>query len=320
MNKLLDVKNLSIHFTQYTKGLHKRILPVIHHLDLDINRQEIMAVLGSSGSGKSLLAHAILGILPENSTVNGTIAYKGEQLTEEKKLLLRGKEIRFIPQSVTYLDPLMKIGKQVQLSISDKKEAQRLQEDIFSQYLLQPEVAELYPFELSGGMTRRVLIASAVIGDSTLIIADEPTPGLDKEALTEVLQCFTDLREKGKSILMITHDIEAAMDIADRIAIFYAGITIEIANKADFHGDGKQLRHPYTKALWRALPENGFHPIQGNQPSPLDGTTGCPFHPRCPFAKDLCREQLPEFQTAGNGKVRCHYYEEVQENNNDFKN
>ncbi len=316
MDKLLKIENLSIHFIQYTKGLQRRILPVINHLDLDIQKQEIVAVLGSSGSGKSLLAHGILGILPQNAYIHGNINYQGEILTEEKKALIRGKDIRFVPQSVTYLDPLMKIGKQVQLSISDKKEALRLQQEIFERYRLQPEVANLYPFQLSGGMTRRVLISSAVIGDSTLIIADEPTPGLDEKSLDEVLLCFTELKNEGKSILMITHDIDAAMKIADRIAIFYAGMTLEIANKTDFHGNGEKLRHPYTKALWRALPENGFHPISGNQPSPLDGITGCLFHPRCPFAKSRCREQLPDFKTINNGKVRCHYHEEVQENDN----
>lgn len=314
MKNLLTVEDLSIHFVQYTKGLKKQILPVINHLDLDVKKQEIVAVLGSSGSGKSLLAHAILGILPQNAYVKGNLQYQDEELTEERKALLRGKNIRFIPQSVTYLDPLMQIGKQVQLSVSNSKEAQRLQEEIFQQYRLQPEVAQLYPFQLSGGMTRRVLVATAVIGDSELIIADEPTPGLDEEALDEVLQCFTDLKNQGKSILVITHDIEAALKIADRVAIFYAGMTIEIANQADFSGNGENLRHPYTKALWRALPENGFHPIPGTQPSPLDTMNGCLFFDRCPFARPLCGENLPLFEEVNKGKVRCHYYKEVQEN------
>ena len=320
MKNLLTVENLSIHFVQYTKGLKKRILPVINHLDLDIKSQEIVAILGSSGSGKSLLAHAILGILPKNAYLQGKIQYQDEILTEEKKTYLRGKDIRFVPQSVTYLDPLMKIGKQVQLSVPDKIEAKRLQEEIFKQYHLQPEVAQLYPFQLSGGMTRRVLIASAVIGDSQLIIADEPTPGLDEEALEEVLHCFINLKKEGKSILMITHDIEAARKIADRIAIFYAGMTIEIANQIDFNGKGKNLRHPYTKALWHALPENGFHPIPGSQPSPREKITGCLFHTRCPFATPLCQEKLPAFETINNGKVRCHYAKKIQEEAYVFKN
>lgn len=320
MKNLLTVEDLSIDFVQYTKGLKQRILPVIHHLALDIKEQEIVAVVGSSGSGKSLLAHAILGILPKNAYVHGKIQYQDEILTEEKKAVLRGKDIRLIPQSVTYLDPLMKIGKQVQLSISNPLEAKRLQEEIFKQYRLQPEVAELYPFQLSGGMARRVLIASAVIGESALIIADEPTPGLDEEALEEILQCFTNLKKEGKSILMITHDIEAARKIADRVAIFYAGMTIEIANQSDFNGSGENLRHPYTKALWRALPENGFQPISGSQPSPLETITGCLFYARCPFAKPLCQEQLPAFENINDGKVRCHYYKEVQENDYVSKN
>lgn len=305
MESILTVENLSISFTQYVSGLQKRDLNVISQLDLDVKKGEIVAIVGSSGSGKSLLAHAILGILPENAHVEGKITYKGEELTDEKKRKIRGKEICLIPQSVNYIDPLMQAGKFVQLSIDDKEEAKRRQRKVFDEYGLGEEVDHMYPFQLSGGMTRRVLVSTAAIVDSQVIIADEPTPGLDEKALNETLKLFTDLRDKGCSIIMITHDIEAALKISDRIAIFYAGSTLEIANKEDFAGKGEKLRHPYTKALWMALPENGFHTISGSQPSPLNLPKGCLFSDRCHHCDEGCQTDRPDLQHMHEGMVRC---------------
>lgn len=305
MESILTVENLSISFTQYVSGLQKRDLNVISQLDLDVKKGEIVAIVGSSGSGKSLLAHAILGILPENAHVEGRITYKGEELTDEKKRKIRGKEICLIPQSVNYIDPLMQAGKFVQLSIDDKEEAKRRQRKVFAEYGLGEEVDHMYPFQLSGGMTRRVLVSTAAIVDSQVIIADEPTPGLDEKALNETLKLFTDLRDKGCSIIMITHDIEAALKISDRIAIFYAGSTLEIANKEDFTGKGEKLRHPYTKALWMALPENGFHTISGSQPSPLNLPKGCLFSDRCHHCDEGCQTDRPDLQHMHEGMVRC---------------
>lgn len=306
MDSILTVEGLNISFTQYVKGLNRRDLTVISDLDLDIKPGEIVAIVGSSGSGKSLLAHAILGILPENATVTGKITYKGEELTDKRKEELRGKEICLIPQSVNYIDPLMEVGKFVQLSIPDnKEEAKKRQRKVFEEYALSEEVDTMYPFQLSGGMTRRVLVSTAAIMDNKIIIADEPTPGLDEKALNETLKLFTDLRDKGASIIMITHDIQAALKIADRIAIFYAGSTLEIANREDFKGNGENLRHPYTKALWMALPENGFHAIKGSQPSPLQLPKGCLFSDRCEHCDECCTQSRPALQQVNSGKVRC---------------
>ena len=302
---LLTVEGLKLSFTRYESGLKKHELNVINDLDLDIHEGEIVSIVGSSGSGKSLLAHAILGILPSNAICEGRITYKGEELTQQRKELLRGREICLIPQSVSYIDPLMKVSKFVQLSVRDKAEARIRQRAVFSEYGLEPYVDEFYPFQLSGGMTRRVLVSTAAITDSQLIIADEPTPGLDKKALDETLAMFSRLRDRGCSILLITHDIEAALEISDRIAIFYAGSTLEIANKSDFSGAGENLRHPYSKALWMALPANGFNPIIGSQPSPLSLPRGCLFGDRCRHCDDDCRETRPTLSEIRNGRVRC---------------
>src|SRR5690606_36912325 len=115
-------------------------------------------------------------------------------------------------------------------------------------------VGDRYPFELSGGMARRVLVSTAMASKAKLVIADEPTPGLDERALSETIRYIKQMADDGKGILFITHDISTALMIADKVAVFYAGLTVEIANKEDFIGDGKYLRHPYTKALWSALP------------------------------------------------------------------
>lgn len=302
---ILSVKDLGISFSQYTKGLRRRELEVITNLDIDLYEGEILAVVGSSGSGKSLLAHAILGILPDNATTEGNIIYKGKTLTLKDKEKLRGREIVFIPQSVNFLDPLMKVSKQVKISIENKEEANKRQRDIFNKYGLDKKVDNPYPFELSGGMARKVLLSTALVSDCKVIIADEPTPGLDEKSLNEALKDFRNIADSGCAILMITHDIEAALKIADKIAVFYAGTTLEIANVNDFKGDGKNLRHPYSKALFNALPQNGFKPIKGSQPMPNELPKGCLFQDRCECISDKCMLIRPNARMVRDGMVRC---------------
>lgn len=302
---ILSVKDLGISFSQYTKGLRRRELEVITNLDIDLYEGEILAVVGSSGSGKSLLAHAILGILPDNATTEGNIIYKGKSLSLKDKEKLRGREIVFIPQSVNFLDPLMKVSKQVKISIENKEEANKRQRDIFNKYGLDKKVDNLYPFELSGGMARKVLLSTALVSDCKVIIADEPTPGLDEKSLNEALKDFRNIADSGCAILMITHDIEAALKIADKIAVFYAGTTLEIANVNDFKGDGKNLRHPYSKALFNALPQNGFKPIKGSQPMPNELPKGCLFQDRCECISEKCRLIRPNARMVREGMVRC---------------
>lgn len=302
---ILSVKDLGISFSQYTKGLRRRELEVITNLDIDLYEGEILAVVGSSGSGKSLLAHAILGILPDNATTEGNIIYKGKSLSLKDKEKLRGREIVFIPQSVNFLDPLMKVSKQVKISIENKEKANKRQRDIFNKYGLDKKVDNLYPFELSGGMARKVLLSTALVSDCKVIIADEPTPGLDEKSLNEALKDFRNIADSGCAILMITHDIEAALKIADKIAVFYAGTTLEIANVNDFKGDGKNLRHPYSKALFNALPQNGFKPIKGSQPMPNELPKGCLFQDRCECISDKCMLIRPNARMVRDGMVRC---------------
>lgn len=301
---LLEVYNLSITFQQYTKGFRQKELKVIHQLSLAIEEGEIVAVVGASGSGKSLLAHAILGILPTNARVRGDLFFDGDALTEARQVQLRGKEIALIPQSVNFLDPLMKIGSQIR-GTSKEKDVTSKAAQVLEKYQLNPEVEKRYPFQLSGGMARRVLVSTAVLSKPRLIIADEPTPGLDDFVVKAALDSFMELKEAGSSILFITHDIQSALTIADKIAVFYAGTTVEVAPVENFSGKGENLRHPYSKALWRALPQNEFLPIPGTQPQGDNLPNGCVFAPRCPEATEKCDLQIPEARTVRSGMVRC---------------
>jgi len=254
---LLQVENLSIGFSQYVKGTQKRIIRPIGDMHVEINEGEIVAVAGASGSGKSLLAHAVLGILPGNAICGGSIIYKGEELTEKRKEQLRGREISFIPQSVNYLDPLMRVGRQVQIGL-DKKNARAEQEKLFAQYDLKKSDGRLFPYELSGGMLRRVLFATSVREGVKLVIADEPTPGIHPEALFEILRQLKQFAKEGAGVMLITHDIISALQIADRVAVIKNGATVEISESAAFEGKGERLKTDYTRRLWRALPHNDF--------------------------------------------------------------
>ena len=298
---LLKVEDLVVAFSMYRgDSLKKENLEVIHSLSLDVKEGEILAVVGSSGSGKSILASAVLDLLPKNAVVSGKITYNGKPISMQATPDLYGKEISFIPQSVDYLDPLMKVGKQVQ----GVKGSKGRQEELFEKYRLGKDTEKKYPFQLSGGMARRVLISGAVMGNPKLIIADEPTPGLDLELAMETLKHFRTLADQGTGILMITHDIDLALNVADRIAVFYAGTIVEIASTQDFLSGRDALRHPYTKALYDALPQNGFKPIPGAQPYAGSLPSGCLFADRCPYRDDACAGEQPEREVRG-GKVRC---------------
>lgn len=300
---LLEVSDLSVSFRMYDGGLEQTQLPVISSLSLKVLPGEILAVAGSSGSGKSLLASAILGILPGNATVSGTLRFDGEPLTPERQAKLRGTEIALVPQSVAFLDPLMKVGAQVDGHRKPRPTESRRK--LFRRFGLPEQTERLYPFQLSGGMARRVLVSTALLTSARLIIADEPTPGMSLEQAKEALAMFRAMADEGKGVVLITHDIDLAFHIADRIAVFYAGTTVETAPAADFLQGPEALRHPYSKALWRALPQHEFRPIPGFQPYAGNLPRGCLFAPRCPYRTAECEEEIPPMQPVRDGEVRC---------------
>lgn len=269
---LLEVTNFALRFRQYRADTPfvRAEFKVIHDFTLCVHEGEILAVIGASGSGKSLLAHAILGILPSNAIPSGSIKYRGEELTVERIRMLRGREIALIPQSVAYLDPLMQVKDQIESPLHPRL---RRGEQVLARFQLSPNAGKLFPFQLSGGMARRVLIGTAITSGAKLIIADEPTPGLHESAVEETLRSFRTFADSGCGVIMITHDIDLAFSIADRIAVFCEGRTLAIEETVHFREHPERLKHPYSRALWQALPQNGFHTERGKiyGPDMVDG-------------------------------------------------
>ena len=186
---------------------------------------------------------------------------------------------------------------------AEKKIRQR---EIFDKYGLDESVDDLYPFELSGGMARKVLLSTALIGDPNLLIADEPTPGLDKKSVDETISDIRNLKENGKGVLLITHEIDVALRTADRIAIFYSGYVIEI-NKVENFANADNVLHPYTKALINALPRNGFKLTEGVQP--LEELPGCPYYENCPIRTERCGKEKPMLIEHDGVMIRCFNFE-----------
>ena len=260
-NLLLEVKNLSLAFPNYKEKFKKEELQVIKNFEISVNTGEILAVVGASGAGKSLLADAIFDILPNHAVLKGKIKYKGKELSKKEIKDLRGKDFILIPQSIKALNPLLKVGKQVKhvMQQQNKNKQEELLQKILKKLDLDFSVADKFPHELSGGMARRILIAIAMASSAKLIVADEPTPGLDKKTRIEILKHLKEMKNQGRGIIFITHDIDAALQIAQKVAVFYDGKTIDLADIKDFSGKGENLKHPYTKALWNALPQNDFN-------------------------------------------------------------
>ena len=285
---LLAVEHLSVSFSMYDAAISggpgargkiasyysagRRTHRVVDDLSLSVLGSEVLAVVGASGSGKSLLADALIGLYEPNVEVAGSISFKGESLDAEGLARLRGRGISLVPQSVAYLDPLQKVGRQVRRFRSARDAGGRLsragrraererrrarQQELFRAYGLAPEVEEMYPHELSGGMARRVLLMCALMDEPELIVADEPTPGLDLDLAVQALDDLRAFADKGGGVLLITHDIELALRVADRVAVFRDGRVVEEAPVASFD-DPAKLRDPYSRALWHAMPEHGF--------------------------------------------------------------
>lgn len=260
-NSILKIEDLSVAFQQYVSFFEFGQTVPIKKMDMELNRGEILVVVGQSGSGKSLVAHAIMDILPENAVIGGHIYYNGEELKKERRQSLRQGEIVFIPQSISYLDPLMTIGKQIESLVHDGNPRDVMLE-MLEKYDLEPEVENMYPFQISGGMARRILIACAMVQNPDLIIADEPTPGLDMDLVDETVKHLLQMKADGCSLLVITHDLHVATRLADRIIFFNDGHTVAEVKREEFMGNpGFEGMNTYARQLFAALPENEFTEI-----------------------------------------------------------
>ena len=264
---LLTVEHLSVSFSMYDSQAPffkaaKRDVRVIDDLSVSVHAGELVAVVGASGSGKTLLADAVMGLYEPNATVRGTIWFDGEQQDAQGLAALRGNGISYVPQSAGCLDPMMRVADQVAGFGSgagkDKRTARKTKAlELLQRYGLGQDAARMYPHQLSGGMARRVLMCCALMDDPKLIIADEPTPGLDEHLAQQVMGDLRAFANGGGGVLLITHDIELALRYADRIAVFKDATVVEETSVASF-ASPSTLRHPFSRALWHALPQHDF--------------------------------------------------------------
>ena len=259
---LLQLDDVSVGFERYAgRGVlaPRETRFVMEHLSLSLHEGEILALVGASGSGKTLIADTIMGLFAANAQVTGRVWFDGDAMDERSLTPLRGNRIAFVPQSVESLDPLQRVGRQIERLAQGmtKQEARARRRELFARYRLDEEAARRYPFELSGGMARRVLLIGALMNRPHVIVADEPTPGLDMELAVRAMDDFRRFANDGGGVLLITHDIELALRVADRIAVFENGTVVEETAVTSF-ASPDLLQHPFSKALWHALPEHGM--------------------------------------------------------------
>ncbi|MGW0607361.1 ABC transporter ATP-binding protein [Streptomyces sp. NPDC002640] len=329
---LLDVRDLRVEFTT-REGVAKAVNGVSYSVDAG----ETLAVLGESGSGKSVTAQAVMGILdtPPGRITGGEILFQGRdllRLKEEERRTVRGAEMAMIFQdALSSLNPVMTVGDQlgemfvVHRGLS-KKDARAKAVELMDRVRI-PAAAQRvrdYPHQFSGGMRQRIMIAMALALEPALIIADEPTTALDVTVQAQVMDLLAELqREYRMGLILITHDLGVVADVADRIAVMYAGRIVETAGVHDLY---KAPAHPYTRGLLDSIPRldhkgGELYAIKGLPPSLTAVPPGCPFHPRCPMAQDVCRTDVPPLYAVDRGPVSapgrgsaCHFWQDCLEN------
>ncbi|MDD2438988.1 MAG: ABC transporter ATP-binding protein [Methanosarcinaceae archaeon] len=305
--ELLELKGLKVTFPTEAGPVR-----AVDSVDLKLKAKEKLGLIGETGSGKSVLAHAILRLLQSDALSEGEILYRGKNLVglEKKELRrLRGRELALIPQNPSRsLNPLKKVGKQLsetlrQAGYSRKEAAVRVPELLFAVGASEPvSWAEAYPHECSGGMCERIVIAMALAFSPALLLADEPTKGLDSRNKARILALLKSLT-KERALLFITHDLEAAAQICTRLAFMYAGELVELGARTKVL---EHPLHPYTQGLLRACPKGGLHPIPGRSPPLFALPKGCRFQARCALAIERCRNEPPPFFDTGAGHFcRC---------------
>ena len=316
-NPLLEVRGLTTHF--FTED---GVVRAVENVSFEIFPGEIVSLVGESGCGKSVTGLSLLRLIPipPGKILNGELLFEGRDLLtlEEREMeRVRGNDISMIFQEpMTSLNPVFTIGNQIMEVLQlhqnlDKKEARRRAIEILDKVKIpSPEVRiDSYPHQLSGGMRQRAMIAMALSCQPKLLIADEPTTALDVTIQAQVLHLLKEIqREMGMAVMLITHDLGVVSEIADRVAVMYAGRIVESGPIEAIFGE---MRHPYTKGLLESIPQleekkRRLNAIPGQVPNPMDLPSGCKFHPRCYLKVDDCkREEPPLFQVNGNHFSRC---------------
>ncbi|MEM2928899.1 MAG: ABC transporter ATP-binding protein [Nitrososphaerota archaeon] len=317
---LLSINNLKTYYYSFDG-----IIKAVDGISFDIQRKDIFGLVGESGCGKSTVALSILKLVPPpGRIVSGEIFFENEDIlkkNEKEMIKIRGSKISMVSQDPSIaLNPLFKIGEQIRDVIIfhkglNKEEAYEIAIEKLKQVKLpEPEkIFERYPHELSGGMKQRAMIAMALACNPSLLIADEPTTALDVTIQAQILELLKELlRKMEMSVLLITHNFGIVAEICNKVAIMYAGKIIEMGSIELIFNNAF---HPYTQGLLKAVPKiseniEELHVIEGDVPDLIDLPKGCRFHPRCSYAKDKCRKEIPEFiEIDENHKVSCFLYE-----------
>ena len=300
---ILEIKGLEI-----TYEVEEGTVRAVNNIDISLGKGKTLGLVGETGAGKTTTALAVLRLVPDPPGVikNGEIFLEGKNIfnyTEKDMELIRGDQVSMIFQDpMTSLNPVLTVGDQIAEVIMihenlNKKQAYEKAKDMLELVGIPGDRAGEYPHQFSGGMKQRVVIAIALACNPKVLIADEPTTALDVTIQAQVLELMKNLRDKyGTSMILITHDLGVVAEVCDEVSIMYAGKIIEHGNLVDIFDNHK---HPYTEGLFNSLPNiedkgEPLKPIPGLVPDPSNLPSGCTFHPRCPYAKDICKEQVPE--------------------------
>ncbi|MFI9639545.1 ABC transporter ATP-binding protein [Micromonospora sp. NPDC051925] len=321
--RLLEVDDLRVEF-RTRDGVAKVINGVTYHVDAG----ETLAVLGESGSGKSVTAQTIMGILdtPPGFVTGGKVRFHGKDMltmSAEERRRIRGEGIAMIFQdSLSALNPVFTVGFQIAEQFRVRRgmsraDAKKRAIEMLDQVKIPNAKGRFsnFPHQFSGGMRQRAMIAMSLALDPEVLIADEPTTALDVTVQAQIMDLLGELqRERRMGMVLITHDLGVVADVADRIAVMYAGRIVE---EADVHDLYAKPGHPYTHGLLNSIPrmdEKGqqLRTIKGLPPNLMNIPPGCPFNPRCPMAQPVCREELPPLLQIGTGRASaCHFAEEL---------
>jgi oligopeptide/dipeptide ABC transporter ATP-binding protein len=314
---LVKIRDLDVHY--YTR---MGVVKALDHVSLDIDRGQLMGLVGESGCGKSTLGFSLLRLIPPpGRIVGGSIVFDGEDLLqkdEEYMRHIRGKRISMVFQDpLTSLNPLQRIGDHLVETITtheavSKEEAWRRAEELVDRLGISPSRLNDYPHQFSGGMRQRIMMSLALALDSDLIIADEPTTSLDVIVEAQILDLLKELKAAyNLTLVLITHNMGIVAELVDRVAVMYAAKIVEVADAADLFAEPL---HPYTQGLLKSVPnikllDQEFEIMKGSPPDLIDPPTGCRFHPRCPHAMDICSEVEPPMKSVRDRTtVACHLY------------
>ncbi|MCW5731300.1 MAG: ATP-binding cassette domain-containing protein [Alphaproteobacteria bacterium] len=325
---LLDVRGLKRHFDVSPPWLNRviertgrRILRAVDGIDFSIGKGETFSLVGESGCGKSTVARLVVGLYAPTA---GSIRFEGVEIGPPVERR-RNPEIQSRMQMI-FQDPYASLNPRWRVAniiaepllarglLKDRAEIRKRVGELLTQVGLSPADMEKFPHEFSGGQRQRISIARALSGEPEFLVCDEPTSALDVSVQAQILNLMMDLQRRlGLTYLFISHDLAVVYHVSTRVGVMYLGRLVEVAEKRALF---RQPRHPYTRMLLDAIPDLAMSgrqriPVAGEVPSPIDPPSGCTFHPRCPFANDRCRREVPELIAAeGGDQVACHAIEE----------